>query len=517
MASRLSSLIEVGRAISQQTDYPRLFHLVIEKASECLNAEGGTFYLYDDNTKLLHAVIAINQKLGLDHVITTFNPSDIKGLFTVPVVESQGVSQKSISAKCCLIKRPVVVKDTGQEEEFDLSSVREFDRKHKYHTRSIIAVPLLDRDDQPLGVVQVINPANDLSSSEDIDLVEAMASIMGMAVENNLLLQGTEQLLNAVVEMISATIDERSKVTGGHCFRVTVLTMMLAQAMVDDDGIFRDFQLDEKQMHELKTAALMHDVGKIATPDQVLEKSKKLEQVYDKLGYVNLRFRLRELQLHNAQLTQALQTAGQSVPAIAADVLAERDDIDFIASLNTGSEFLDETAQTRLHMIAKRSCQDEDLIEDEDLNNLLVARGTLNFEEREIMKEHANISLRLLNKLPWPQYLAEVPEIAGKHHENCDGSGYPKGLDGADMSWRAKILSMTDRFEGLSAPDRTYRQPKTLAQVMAIMQDMSDKNQIEPTLFEFFLAKGIHLTYAKEFLGTEQLAGQLSDAPPDKI
>lgn len=504
MASKLKELIEVSRVLSNKTDFPQIFLKVVESACSCLEADGGTLYLHDEKSRELCAVVAINIPLKLHHVLVEFNPRDIKGLFSLKLVGGEE-RESSVAAECCRVKRPIVIGDVGGHDEFDLSSVRSFDAEHGYVTSSLLAVPLLTEDGSVIGVLQLVNARHGLKAG-DVEFVEAMASILGIAIENNLLFLGMQRLLNSVVEMISTAIDERSKVTGGHCKRVTVLTMMLAQAMSDDDsGPYRDFSLDEEGLRELRIAALIHDVGKIATPDQVLEKGKKLEYTKDNIDHVALRFVIRALELRTGQLERALEDAGGKVPDAHPEAEGERKDLEFIRALNTGGEFLDDGARDRLLEIAGRACQGGELIAGADLENLLVQRGTLNPEERQVMENHASISIRLLDKLPWPKNLAEVPEIAGKHHENCDGSGYPKGISGGDMSLRAKVLSLTDRFEGLSSPDRSYRKTKTLEQVMAIMQRMADSNQVDPELYRFFVESGVCMEYAREHLLPEQM------------
>ena len=506
MASRLQALIEVGRVLSSRTDYPNLFRQVIEAACDCLEAEGGTFYLHDDKNNCLSAVVAINKVIHWDHVLDEFDPTNIIGLFQVPLGNGQS-KESSVSGACFQSKKRVVINDTSEDSEYDLSNVWKFDSEQGYKTKSLIAVPLFNKDASVIGVLQLANAKHGLQDSEGIDLVEALASFLGIAVENNMLLLGTQNLLNAVVDMISSAIDERSKVTGGHCQKVTALTMMLAESMAkDESGPYKDFSLNEAQMRELRIAAQLHDIGKIATPDYVLQKSKKLENVRDNIHYLEMRFRIRNLEIRNTQLERAIEASDANVPEEDAVIALEAKDFEFVKSLNTGGEFLDDKASKRLLEIASKSCMGGDLIESDDLNNLLIERGTLNPEERKVMENHASISIRLLNKLPWPTALANVPEVAGKHHENCDGSGYPNGLTGDQMSLKAKVLALTDRFEGLSAPDREYREPKSLQQVMKIMGYMAKDNQIDPELYRYFVESGVYLKYARAYLTPEQLA-----------
>ena len=505
VSSKLHALIGVGRVLSSQTDYPDLFRQVTEVACDCLATEGGTFYLHDKKHNCVSAAVAINRKLGMYHVLDKYDRNDIHGLFTVELGSGEEL-EKSVVGASLRNKTPIAIRDVDSETVFDLSKVRSFDKKNNYKTKSILVVPLLSKDGEAIGALQLVNPEGDLSDEEDISLIEAMAAILGIAIENNILFLETKRLLDSIVEMISLAIDERSKVTGGHCMRVTLITMMLAKAMAEDNkGPYKDFYLDKDREQELRIAALLHDVGKIATPDIVLEKSKKLESVRDNIHAIELRFRIRALERQNEKLREQIKDL-EGVPDIEdLGVYMDEDDLDFVRSLNTGGEFLSDKSRARLLEIAGRSCMESKLIEADDLENLMIQRGTLNSAERKLMENHASISIRLLNKVPWPKNLGNVPEIAGKHHENCDGTGYPLGLTGDEMSLRAKILSLTDRFEGLSAPDRNYREPKTLDLVLKIMASMAENNEIDPELYRFFIDSGVCMEYARKHLNPEQL------------
>lgn len=503
MEDSLQKLIAIGEEIARQSDYAKLFRYVIEQSIDLLDAEGGTFYIYDSEKHRLAAVVALNHVLGMEHSIDQFEPSDINGLFTVGLAEQGSVEREpSISGECWRSQTTVVVPKVDREREFDLRQVNNFDNKHNYKSQSLVAIPLLTRNQDVLGVVQLVNPMVDLSDTKErhVALVRTLMRFMGLALENNLLLLASENLLKSVVEMVSTAIDAKSKSTGGHCHRVTELTLMLGEAMAaDTTGPYRNFSMSEEEHNELRTAALLHDVGKIATPTHIMDKAHKLEGIFDKIDYLRVRHQLRHENLRVAQLEQTLRDKDIDIPE-PADHKAEEADFTFLESLNIGGEFLDDEILHRLEEIADRTTSAGKLIEEEDLCNLMIKRGTLNDEERQIMQDHAAISIRLLDKLPWPGHLSEVPEIAGKHHENCDGTGYPRGLTGNQMSLRAKVLSLTDRFEGLSAPDRTYRNRKSLKQVLRIMEDMSSKNQIDPVLYQFFLDSGVCRKFVRKYL-----------------
>ena len=504
MPDNFSNLIAFGRTIIGQSDFPTLFKNVVDISCETLNAEGGTFYLYEEEGHKLEAVVAINQTCNIDHALTEFNPSNITGLFSVQLARDKNKPQASISGECFRTHKPVIIPDIGSETVFELQSVKDFDEQHNYVTKSILAIPLLNHSEQVLGVLQLVN-VKGIDDKSSLQMLETIASFIGMALENSMLRIGTEQLFTSVVAMISSAIDERSKETGGHSSRVTALTMMMAEAMDEaETGPYKDVNFSQRELVELKVAALLHDVGKLSTPDYVLEKSHKLLEVSDRVEYLRLRFHIHELEQRIAQLQKPQAASDEKISAKGSNELQDESDFQFINQLNAGGEFLSEESRERLEEIAQRPCMASQLIERRELENLRIARGTLNSREIQVMRNHVTVSYDLLSKLPWPKHYAEVPEIAGKHHENINGTGYPNGITGDDMSLRAKILSFTDRFEGLSAPDRSYRKAKNLDEVMDIMEKMCGANEIDWQLYRFFIESKVLECYSKEYLSASQ-------------
>ena len=190
----------------------------------------------------------------------------------------------------------------------------------------------------------------------------------------------------------------------------------------------------------------------------VLDKSRKLEGVFDQICLVEERFARRACELRIKLLEEALRAKSLPVPDRNPD--GEKDDFAFIGRVNVGGESLSDDDIDRLHAISRRPVGEGTLLSEDELERLRVKRGTLTEAERRIMQDHARISIELLEEMPWPDSLLDVPDIAGKHHESINGTGYPKGITGDEMSLPARVLAIVDRFEGLCAPDRSYRRNK---------------------------------------------------------
>ena len=145
------------------------------------------------------------------------------------------------------------------------------------------------------------------------------------------------------------------------------------------------------------------------------------------------------------------------------------------------------------------------ILSDNEVYNLNITKGTLTNEEREVINKHMDITISMLEALPFPKHLKRVPEFAGGHHEKMDGSGYPKGLTREQMSVPARMMAIADIFEALTAADRPYKEAKPLSECLMIMSKMTQHDHLDPDLFEIFLKSGVYLNYAKQFLKPEQI------------
>jgi HD-GYP domain-containing protein (c-di-GMP phosphodiesterase class II) len=143
------------------------------------------------------------------------------------------------------------------------------------------------------------------------------------------------------------------------------------------------------------------------------------------------------------------------------------------------------------------------LLTDDEVMNLSIQRGTLNDSEREIVNSHITVTIKMLEALPFPKHLQNVPEFAGGHHEKMDGTGYPRGLKREELSVQARIMAIADIFEALTATDRPYKKAKKLSECLKIMGLMSEDDHIDPDIFEIFIKQKVYMDYAEEFLDPE--------------
>ncbi len=383
--------------------------------------------------------------------------------------------------------------------------------------RSLLAVPLRAEKGASLGaLVFVSQGAGETAFSRDtIDLAESLASQAAAALRQARNVETLRGLFEGLIHLTVRAIDEKSDYTGEHCRKVPILTELIAEAACGETaGALKDFSLSDEELYELRIAALLHDCGKVVTPVHVMDKATKLETLFDRIELVRTRFALLRRDVEIASLREQLsdESSRTSEDSTLRSTLERLDDdLAFIEWANRGRESMSPRDQSRVAEIARAySFGGPDGVEcpiltDEEVINLSISRGTLNEEERQVMEDHVLSTINLLEELPFPKELENVPYIAGAHHEHVDGSGYPKGLGGERLTMQARILGLADVFEALTAKTRPYKPGMTLSQTLDILEDMRDAGHIDPRLHELFIRQKVYLRYAKDHLDPQQI------------
>ncbi len=521
---RLEQLNQIGAALSRERDIERLLENILEAAKTLTGADAGTLYSMTPDGGALRFEIMRTDSLGIRQGGTT---GQRVGLPDLPLRRADGSPNDAlVAAHAAIHERTVNIADVYAEAGFDFSGTRAFDQRTGYRSQSFLTVPMKNHEGAVIGVLQLINAIDPATgqvgpfSLEDQSLTESLASQAAIALSNRLLITQLETLFESFVKLINVAIDEKSPYTGGHCERVPQLTMMLAEAAdATTTGPLADFRMSERDRYELQMAGLLHDCGKITTPVHVVDKATKLQTIYDRIGLIDTRFEVlkrdAELDALRAQLAlRPVQDAGAEAMAQAAlqsELQALEADREFLRRCNHGSEAMQQADQLRVRVIGtQRQWRNPEGVQTsflsaEEMENLTIRSGTLTQAERDTINYHIVATIKMLETLPWPRHLKNVPEYAGGHHERMDGKGYPRGLTRAQMSWQARMIGVADVFEALTAADRPYKSGMKLSQALGIMQRMVHNGHIDPDLFEVFVQGKVYQRYAEQFLDPEQI------------
>lgn len=515
LLERIEKLIDIGLALSAESHIERLLEIILLGAKEITNADGGTLYSVEEQAVKMEILRtdSLNFAMGgTTGIPIPFAPIPLYGADGAP-------NHHNVVTHAVLNDCTINIRDAYSAQGFDFAGTREFDLNTGYRSTSFLTVPLKNHEDDIIGVLQLLNARDKAGkvvpfSAAAQRLTEALASQAAVALTNRRLIADLQHLFESFIRLIADAIDEKSPYTGGHCRRVPVITMLLADAVARiDRGPLGEFTMSKADRYELEVAAWLHDCGKITTPEYVVDKATKLETIYDRIHEVEARFEILKRDAEIAMLRRRLEA-----PAEAERLLQEYratlrqldDDRDFIRRANRGGEFILPEEQARIEAVGRRTWVDSagtvrPLLTDNEVLNLNIVRGTLTADEREVINNHITATINMLEALPFPKHLKRVPEFAGGHHERVDGNGYPRGLRREQMSVQARIMAIADVFEALTARDRPYKQGKKLSDTLRIMAHMALDGHLDADLFDVFIAERVYLHYAEKYLDPEQI------------
>ncbi len=507
LQERLEQLNAIGIALSAETHINALMQLILVAAKSLVGADAGTLYLLREGQ--LHFEILMCDSLG---VALGGTSGEQIPLPPVPLYHPDGRPNRNNVVACTVLEaRTILVDDAYAVQGYDFSGTRKFDQLTGYRSRSFLTVPLKNHEQEIIGVLQLLNALDTHGqvvafSDDEQRLAESLASQAAIALTNRQLIQSLEALFESFIGLINLAIDDKSPYTGGHCQRVPELTLMLADAVSrTNDGPFSSLIMSETQRYELKIAGLLHDCGKVTTPVHVVDKATKLQTIFDRIGLVETRL---EILLRDAEIAFLRgQLSEQEWEQRRRQI---EDDRTFLCRMNVGGEFMCDEDIARVQSLARQGWRDahgtnQPLLTADEVENLTIRKGTLTEAERKIINHHVEVTIQMLEALPWPKHLKHVPEFAAGHHERMDGKGYPRGLKREQMSVYARIMGIADVFEALTASDRPYKPGMTLSQALAILAHMAREQYIDSDLFDVFVREQVWREYAQRFLPAEQV------------
>lgn len=517
------TLTQIGLSLSAEKDTKKLLERIIIEARTLTNADAGTLYLLDKETLELTFEIVQNDSMQIEIGGTSGVDAELPN---VPLFINGEPNHSNVSSAVALTGETINVKDLYGPEGKLFPGPREYDAISGYHTQSMLVMPLKNHENEIIGVLQLLNAKHRRSgefvsfSEEHVDLVAALASQAAVALTNAQLIENLNNLFYAFIRSIATAIDEKSPYTGGHINRVVKLSMMLADKINEDKtGAFRDVHFTKDELEELRLAAWMHDVGKVTTPENIVNKASKLDTIFDRVNLVETRFALIASEMVNAHLEAKLKLLQKNQVGLEKMRLADRalsedlksllQELEFIKACNSNDKPMTEERLTRLREIGKKEYTFQNtkqpyLTEDE-IENLSIRYGNLTEKERKIVENHATMTLKILRQLSFPKKLEKVPEFAGGHHEKLDGSGYPLGLKEKELPLQTRILAIVDTFEALTARDRPYREIMKLSEVTKIIRFMKENHKIDPDLFDLLMDSGVYFEYALKEMDPRQI------------
>ena len=510
---RVQKLTEIGTALSASESLDVLLEMIVTEAKNLTNADGGTLYLLEK--KQLHFQVVQTDSLAIKMGGTsgkiTWSPLDL--------YRADGTPNKAmVAVTCALENRLINIPDVYETVGFSFDGTKKFDQGTDYRSKSMLVIPMKNHEHEIIGVLQLLNKVDAHSheiiafDSEDEKITLSLASQAAIAITNTSLIQGLETLLESFLKSIIFAIGKKSPYTAGHIKRMVKLSGMLAEAVNHDTTLYTQKHFSAEEMKQINFAALMHDIGKLATPEHILDKATKLQTLFDRINLVESHIHIIEKALHVKFLEDKLAILEGSLKGnvhvleehyhAKLDVLHSA--FELIQTSNQGDTPLSDETITQIQTLATQQWQIGEetytILSTDEAHHLSTKRGTLTPEERESVNAHAKLSIEILNRLPFPKKYQQIPQISGNHHEKINGKGYPQGLKGDEISFEARILAIADIFEALTASDRPYKAGMPLSVAMKILYTMAKNGELDAELVQFFYTSGVYLEYAKAFL-----------------
>ena len=525
LVRHIKKLIRIGVALSVEKDINKLLEMIVDETRDLTNADAGTLYILDRDQQCLTFQIMQNDTMQTRLGGTSGMPIELPHVQLYS--ENGEPNHSNVSSYVAITGETVNIPDVYEAEGFDFTGPRNYDASTGYRSKSMLVMALQNHENDIIGVLQLLNAqdpdTNEVIafSDEYVDLVASLASQAAVALTNTQLIQDLTDLFYSFIKGIATAIDEKSSYTGGHINRVVFISMLIAEKINESrEGYFKEFSFSKDEMEELSMSAWMHDVGKITTPEYVVDKSTKLQTIFDRLEFIEARFQVIEKLIENDMLQQKItlmqaspdadEAALEAINKVARErIKTLKEDFDVIRSANTPDEFMNQERIDKVNTIADKTYtqnnEERPYLTLDEVNNLSISKGTLTSEERRVIENHASMTLKILNELTFPRKLSRVPEFAAGHHEKLDGSGYPQKLTEKELALQTRILAVADIFEALTAKNRPYKKPMQLSQAVKILSFMVKDHHIDSEIFNLVLDSDILQEYASKHMDPSQV------------
>ncbi len=476
MRNTVGRLLEVGYSIATEQNYVKLFDNILNACVEFTNADGGSLFIADSGTSgsggsLIH-LLDVNKSLSItrsvseaDKYVAVDNETNI---YTYTYHHRE------------LLNIPNVYKDG----RFDVSEIRQFDEQNDYHTISVLMVPLAVSDEKALGVLMLYNCMDAFGQVVPFDedgetFVRSLTSQMANSLTSLLLIQDMEDLLGSFVESLTYAIDAKTPYNAHHTLNVAKYCMIMAGYINSQHTIgMTEMFINENDQEQLKMAAMLHDIGKIVTPREVLNKSTRLGSLYehlnDKLEKIQLMMKIdflegrmeRELwEAEDKQIADFLKI----LPCINIKDYLEDADLEAVNSMKDKKYVSADGGVT-------------DYLTEKEAECLSIRKGTLTEEERHIVNQHVVYTDKMLANINFTEKFNKVRRIAADHHEYLNGTGYPRHKTAEELDVLSRVMTVCDIFDSLTADDRPYKRAHSLESAIKILKGMAEEGKLDATI-----------------------------------
>lgn len=468
----VEKLLEIGISLSSCPDSNKVLREILDTAMDLTECDAGTLYILENNA--LNFYIMVTKSMGVDR---GGNGTKID-LPPVPL------SNVNVCAKAALDKMIINIADVYEDNRFDFSGPRRYDEMTGYRTGSMLVIPMTDEKGEVVGVLQLLNALDSLGNRipfprECERVISSLASQAAIRLTNLNYSREIVTLLESMVQVTSAAIDARSPYNANHSKNMAKYGEKFLRWLQEQN---HPLCLSEGENKELLMAIWLHDMGKLVTPLEVMNKPSRLGANIDKI-----KDRFRMIGLLN-RLNLAKGVIDRSDYEACIQELRQAEETILFAN-NAG--FLSDMDLEKIVRISKKSYVDETgethpWLNEQEVHALSVRKGTLTSEERAIMEDHVVMTEKLLSQMHFTREYSHVREYASAHHELLNGAGYPRHLVAEQIPFQVRILTILDIYDALTAKDRPYKAPMSPEQAFSILDKMAKDGQLDAEVLRLF-------------------------------
>ncbi|MDD7641571.1 MAG: GAF domain-containing protein [bacterium] len=468
----LQTILNIGIAFSREKNRERLLDRILTAAMDITQCDGGTLYI--NNGEALEFKIMITRSQGI-------HKGGEAGEITLPAVP---LSEKNVCACGVLFRRLINIPDVYESEHYDFSGPKNYDAMTGYHTQSMMVVPLEDDKENVIGVVQLINALNEDGKvipfrTEYEQILLAMGSQAAICLVNMNYSHQIRDMLDSYVRVMSTAIDARTPYNANHTKNMVAYAKRFISWLQEHHEIWK---FDENKTQEFLMSVWLHDVGKLITPMEIMDKQDRLAENY---AFIMDRFEKIRLLARIEQLEGKI-----SAEELEQKLLVIREAAELVGKVNKMG-FLPDDLEEQIRQLAERTYLEEDgstqpWITPLEQEELLIKKGTLTQSERAIMQDHVEKTRIMLEQMALGDDYKDVLPWASQHHELLNGTGYPKGLKGEEICREVRLLTILDVFEAMTAHDRPYKKAMPAEHAFKILHQMADQGQVDEELLNLF-------------------------------
>lgn len=508
-------VLKASQELTGIHDTTKLLSLILKKTREVCHADAGSIYVVtwsDHKSKRGTLEFRVTQNESIPQQFNTFK---------MPIDDTSIVGTAVLHEVAINIPDLYQFDADPEKNQYKLRHNRSWDIKTGYQCRSMLTLPMFDIEKRVIGVIQLINRKNKgikklLTQSDfdneviafdekTVDYAKIVAQQSGIALENALLNEEKEQLFDSFVLASVTAIEQRDPHSSGHAGRVARMVKNFSEAVNNcKQGTYADVKFTKDQLKELEFASLLHDFGKIGVNENILTKQRKLydwqyELLRERFCHAKTCIEVSSLR----ELIDHIRTSGVRGEALATSSILQTMEENYLIldqlyglidksnsnQLLTASDFAKFIELSKVYFTAIDGTERE-IITESEIESLSITDGVLTDREKHVMETHASKTYELLRKIPWLECYSKVPEIAAKHHEKLDGSGYPFHCKADEISVQSQILCIVDMFDTYT--NQMKEGFKTKEAVLSLLRNEAKAKKIDEQLLNIFIENKIY-------------------------